>query len=295
VLIINPDGTTGWSTPSGGGTDSQTLTLTGTNLAISNGNTVDLAAAIAAGETLTVLGTPTWNSVTGVLSIPYTDEAGTLNTKTVVINPTFVVGDAQDLVGDTTGTVTNTITEVVSGGNTTYTIKSDLPLATSVPSGSTNDLKYDATLGGWYVDIAEDDGGGDSVVGTRWSYWGPTALTLAEADTVFLSVDNFDITVVESGTTHMWIRPTAGTTEYVAQMIGHKTGSLTMWSFGGTVTNNTWKEFLTTFDAVGKPQGEFAYLYDYANNRGYEIRYMITDANFSTPSQKVMITVVRVH
>ena len=104
-------------------------------------------------ETVTSLGTPTWNSTTGLLSIPYTDENGVTQTKTVTVNPTFTNTDAQLLTGDTTGTVTLGLTPItLPDGTINYTIKADLPLATSVPSGGTNQLKYDAARGGWYVD-----------------------------------------------------------------------------------------------------------------------------------------------
>ena len=174
-------------------------------MAISGGNSVSLAAAIKAGETLTVLGTPTWNSTTGVLSIPYTDEAGVLQTRTVVVNPTFVVGNAQDLVGDTSGTVRNTITEVISGGNTTYTIKSDLPLATSVPSGGTNDLVYDAVRGGWYVDVTYPTHTHDRFVATA----NQTVFTLSKTPIGTVQMFRFGhrkdpLAITVSGTTVTW-------------------------------------------------------------------------------------------
>jgi hypothetical protein len=270
VLIIGPGGVATWGTPSGGGTDSQTLTLTGTNLAISNGNTVSLAAAIKAGETLTVLGTPTWNSVTGVLSIPYTDEAGTLNTKTVVINPTFVVGNAQDLVGDTTGTVTNTITEVVSGGNTTYTIKSDLPLATSVPSGGTNDLKYDAARGGWYVDVDDGSGtpSGNGRVGDIWSTaWDAQVGTeLAVGDYIFR---------INPSTAADRVQVKASGTSFEIQAQGYQTLNTGPTSYVANlsplVTSAAWRDFNPSSDYSMLGHGERIYMIDRTNDRAFMI------------------------
>lgn len=134
-------------------------------------------------ETITVLGTPTWNSTTGLLSIPYTDETGTVQTRTVTINPTFTNTDAQILVGDTTGTVNLTLTPVtLPDGTINYTLKADLPLATSVPSGGTNQLKYDAARGGWYVDpVAAPTAVGEiyvATLGANQSYGGRAFQTL---------------------------------------------------------------------------------------------------------------------
>lgn len=177
----------GGSKSSGGsGTDSQTLSLAGTTLSISNGNSVDLASAvksgetltalmagsgativytdeagvvntidlssvIKAGETITILGTPTWDSVTGLLTISYTDEAGVVNSKTCTVMPTFVNTDNQQLTGDTAGTVQLTLTPAVVGGVTNYTVKADLKVAAATPTGGVNQLKLDAA-GSYYVD-----------------------------------------------------------------------------------------------------------------------------------------------
>lgn len=282
VLIINPDGSTGWVTPSGGGTDSQTLTLTGTTLAISNGNSVSLAAAIKAGETLTVLGTPTWNSVTGVLSIPYTDEAGTLNTKTVVVNPTFVVGNAQDLVGDTTGTVRNTITEVIVGGNTTYTIKSDLPLATSTPNGCPNGLVYDAARGGWYVeDCPEGTPTGNGKVGDIWSQpWNTTIGTE-------LVVGDYKFRANPSTTlNHTQVTAVTGTFEIQAQGQHQTNSGPTAYVVGAsTVTAGTWKDFSITANASLNGAGDRNVMIDRTNDRAYEIVYQRT-----TPAGGAIVT-----
>lgn len=103
-------------------------------------------------ETITSIGALTYDSVTGLLSIPYTDETGTLNTKTVTVAPTFVNTDGQELTGDNSGTVDLTLTAVVVGGVTNYTVKADLNVAATTPSGGTNLLKWDATLNGYYVE-----------------------------------------------------------------------------------------------------------------------------------------------
>lgn len=87
---------------------------------------IDLVAVIKANETVTALGTPTWDSVTGELVLPYTDETGTETTKTCNILPVFVNTDNQQLTGDTTGSVEFTLTPVDDGGVTNYTLKGEV-------------------------------------------------------------------------------------------------------------------------------------------------------------------------
>ena len=113
--------------------------------------TVD-GIAYTINETITSIGALTYDNVTGLLSIPYTDETGTLNTKTVTVAPTFVNTDGQQITGDNSGTVDLTLTAVVVGGVTNYTVKADLNVAATTPSGGTNLLKWDATLNGYYVE-----------------------------------------------------------------------------------------------------------------------------------------------
>jgi hypothetical protein len=105
-------------------------------------------------ETITSIGALTYDSVTGLLTIPYTDETGTVNSKTVTVAPTFVNTDGQQITGDNSGTVDLTLTEVVIGGVTNYTVKADLNVAATTPSGGVNQLKWDATLNGYYVEPA---------------------------------------------------------------------------------------------------------------------------------------------
>jgi len=105
-------------------------------------------------ETITSIGALTYDSVTGLLTIPYTDETGTVNSKTVTVAPTFVNTDGQQITGDNSGTVDLTLTEVIVGGVTNYTVKADLNVAATTPSGGVNQLKWDATLNGYYVEPA---------------------------------------------------------------------------------------------------------------------------------------------
>jgi hypothetical protein len=66
-----------------------------------NGTTTNLF------ETLTSLGTLSYNGTTGVLSIPYTDENGTTNTRTVTIPVEIITTLTNTKVGNRIGTYTN--------------------------------------------------------------------------------------------------------------------------------------------------------------------------------------------
>lgn len=283
--------------------------------------TVD-GIAYTINETVTSLGTVTYDNVTGLLSIPYTDENGTLNTKTVTVAPTFVNTDGQQITGDNSGTVDLTLTAVVVGGVTNYTVKADLNVAATAQSGAENQLKWSASLNGYYVEPATGaetkvvagtnvtvTGTGTTAdpyvinavtgavtgIGQRWSFQGdciqPTNTTGQN-----ITIDGlFDLKVLETGATHMWIRPlSAAGMDIVAQWQGIKSATYSYSNILFSVAQNQWKEFLTTFDATGYPHGEFLYLYDTISDRAYEIRYMLTNVNFSTPYQKCLITVVRV-
>jgi hypothetical protein len=63
--------------------------------------------------------------------------------------------DDQVFSGDNSGTVALTLTPVVdpATGNTNYTIKADLKLAATTPSGATNMLKYGPS--GFYVELLD--------------------------------------------------------------------------------------------------------------------------------------------
>lgn len=66
-------------------------------------------------------------------------------------NVTFT--DDQILSGDSTGTVSITLTPTTSGENTNYLVKADTKLAPATPSGKSNLIKNSATTGaGVYVD-----------------------------------------------------------------------------------------------------------------------------------------------
>jgi hypothetical protein len=79
-----------------------TDTVTGNKIATF---TNESGTAVDINETVTVLGDLTYDSVTGLLTIPYTDEAGVVNSKTVTISSLDVLTTAQPtptLTGNTT-------------------------------------------------------------------------------------------------------------------------------------------------------------------------------------------------
>jgi hypothetical protein len=90
------------STCAGGGEDKdeQELSISGTSVTISGGNTLDFAQLVKDGETLTTLDSITVNGTN--LEIKYTGENGTQTTKTV---------DLEQLVKDA-----ETVTEIVANG-----------------------------------------------------------------------------------------------------------------------------------------------------------------------------------
>jgi len=69
--------------------------------------TNESGANVVISETITSIGTITFNSVTGVLTIPYTDEAGVINNKTVTLN-----------VATPSANWTNATTDPTATGNT---------------------------------------------------------------------------------------------------------------------------------------------------------------------------------
>ena len=149
-FTINPDGSISINSSVKGSVVAVADLITGHKIAKI---TVD-GVAYTINETITSLGTLTYDNVTGLLSIPYTDEAGVVNTKTVTVAPTFVNTDGQQITGDNSGTVDLTLTAVVVGGVTNYTVKADLNVAATTPSGGTNQLKWSSTLNGYYVDAS---------------------------------------------------------------------------------------------------------------------------------------------
>lgn len=212
-------------------------------------------------ETVTTLGTPTWDSTTGLLSIPYTDENGVTQVKTVTINPTFTNTDAQLLTGDTTGTVTIGLTPVtLPDGTINYTIKADLPLATSVPSGGTNQLKYDAARGGWYVDIVEEPTAVGEVyvatLGTNQNMGGRAFQTL---DFNVKKSHAFDATVgaqVSQSANGLTVQPGYRYKVTACLQAGTGTGnSWTAWNLNanGTAVQNFY--FTNTYGASGTQSG----------------------------------------
>jgi hypothetical protein len=279
-------------------------------------------------ETITSIGALTYDSVTGLLTIPYTDETGTVNSKTVTVAPTFVNTDGQQITGDNSGTVDLTLTEVIVGGVTNYTVKADLNVAATAESGAENQLKWSTTLNGYYVEpatgaetkvvagtgvtvtgtgttadpyVINSSGGGggalSGVVGERWSFHGdciPSTTPIASSPANLVVDGLFELMVKEGAATRMFIKPLAAAgMEIVCQASGIKGATVTNWNFLATLAQNQWGNFLTTWDSVGMPNGEFHYLYDKISDRAYEIRYELTNANFSLPQQTVLITVVR--
>lgn len=139
----------------------------------------------------------TWNSTTGNTVITFTKSDGTTGLVNTTILPTFVNTDNQQLTGDNTGTVLLTLTPVPQpDGSTNYTIKADLKVAATTPSGGTNGLKLDAS-GNYYVDIP--NGSETKVTGCA----GTTVTgsgTTADPYVICASVANGSETKVQAGT-----------------------------------------------------------------------------------------------
>lgn len=97
----------------------------------------------------------TWDSVNGNTVITYIKSDGTTGTISTTILPTFVNTDNQQLISDNTGSVVITLTPLPQpDGSINYTVKADLKVASTTPSGGINGLKQDAG-GNFYVDILD--------------------------------------------------------------------------------------------------------------------------------------------
>jgi hypothetical protein len=87
--------------------------------------TVNLSGFVS-GVAVTDLTAFTWDSATGATVLTFAKSDGSTDTINTNIMPTFVNTDNQQLTGDTTGSVNLTLTPVVVGGVTNYTIKGDV-------------------------------------------------------------------------------------------------------------------------------------------------------------------------
>lgn len=75
--------------------------------------TNEAGVAVDINETITVLGDITYNKITGLLTVPYTDEAGVVNNKTVTI-PTATI-EVLDEINATAGQTLFTLSETPVG------------------------------------------------------------------------------------------------------------------------------------------------------------------------------------
>lgn len=259
--------------------------------------TVD-GVAYTINETVTSLGTVTYDNVSGLLSIPYTDENGTLNVKTVTVAPTFVNTDGQQITGDNSGTVDLTLTAVVVGGVTNYTVKADLNVAATAQSGAENQLKWSASLNGYYVEPATGAetkvvaGTNVTVTGTGTTadpyiinavsgavsgpgqVWSQNAVSGTE-----LVVDDL-IFRVNTGSTasHVQVKAKAGLSINIqgqglyltnATPVGYVTGQM-------VATDSAWRDLYLAGNSTNPAYGERNYFLDRTNDRAYEVFYQRT-------------------
>jgi hypothetical protein len=273
--------------------------------------TVD-GVAYTINETVTSLGTVTYDSVSGLLSIPYINENGTTDTKTVTVAPTFVNTDNQVLTGDNSGTVDLTLTAVVVGGVTNYTVKADLNVAATTPSGGVNQLKWSSTLNGYYVediDVVYDGsetkvtaGANTTVTGTGTTadpyvitatasavsgvgqLWSQNAVAGTE-----LTVENLVFRLgITSGLHHIQVKALSGSLDIMGQgmyltnttPVGYVTGR-------AIITNATWKDLYALGSSPSPSYGERNYFLDNTNDRAYEIFYQRTSATTGVPAASI--------
>ena len=193
-------------------TDAQILSISGTLLSITNGNTVDLSNAIEAVETLTVLtqnasGTIVYtdedsdtNSVTttsleptNLLDISSVDNgtlmtSSTLSTALNTVSNTITNIVSSSLTGNlSTAGVSETLTLILNGDNTpvdVFDLSSFEEVKTGIGTPSTQTFTPPPTRGDLYVDTS---------ISSLWTYDG-TNWTLIEAATENIYTDNGTIT-----------------------------------------------------------------------------------------------------
>ena len=277
--------------------------------------TID-GTAYTINETVTSIGTLSYNNLTGLLTIPYTDENGTVNSKTVTVAPTFVNTDGQQITGDNSGTVDLTMTSVVVGGITNYTLKADLNVAATTPAGGVNQLKWSSTLNGYYVediDIVYDGSETKVIAGTNVTVTGSGTIaspyvinassgstggvgtywtTRGVATTTDLVVDALTFGLTPGATAQLRIKSTSGSIMSI-QCQGNATSNVAIIPY--TFQTSALTAYITpksSWDATTTCWGEFCMVWDRTNDKIYEVRYQRFSASGVTPVDYVM-TVVR--
>ena len=150
-------------------TDSQTLTLVGTSLQISGGNSVDLSGLSGASDWASITGTPTTLSGYGITDAFDGDYNSLTNTPTI---PT-VIGDLTNVstAAPSTGQVLKWDgsqwapgTDLTASGGTGITL-ADLSVSNATPNGATSSLAYNNATGVFTFTPAATSGGATSLSG----------------------------------------------------------------------------------------------------------------------------------
>jgi hypothetical protein len=293
------------SVSGGGGTSGSVVTVADLISGHKIGKITIDGTAYTINETVTSLGTVTYDNLTGLLSIPYTDENGTLNTKTVTVAPTFVNTDGQQITGDNSGTVDLTLTAVVVGGVTNYTVKADLNVAATAQSGAENQLKWSSSLNGYYVEpatgaetkvvagtgvtvtgtgttadpyVINSSGGGVSGAGQLWSQHAISGTELVVDSLIFrLNTSN--------SANHVQVKALSGSLEVQGQGMNLLNTTVQGYILNAqTITDVTWKALYGVLPHATNPgYGERMYFFDRTNDRAYEIFYQRTSVPGVTP------------
>ena len=150
-------------------TDSQTLTLVGTSLQISGGNSVDLSGLSGASDWASITGTPTTLAGYGITDAFDGDYNSLTNTPTI---PT-VIGDLTNVstAAPSTGQVLKWDgsqwapgTDLTASGGTGITL-ADLSVSNATPNGATSSLAYNNATGVFTFTPAATSGGATSLSG----------------------------------------------------------------------------------------------------------------------------------
>ena len=149
-------------------TDSQTLTLVGTSLQISGGNSVDLSGLSGASDWASITGTPTTLSGYGITDAFDGDYNSLTNTPTI---PT-VIGDLTNVstAAPSTGQVLKWDgsqwapgTDLTASGGTGITL-ADLSVSNATPNGATSSLAYNNATGVFTFTPAASSGSSVSTI-----------------------------------------------------------------------------------------------------------------------------------
>ena len=150
-------------------TDSQTLTLVGTSLQISGGNSVDLSGLSGASDWASITGTPTTLAGYGITDAFDGEYSSLTNAPTI---PT-VIGDLTNVstAAPSTGQVLKWDgsqwapgTDLTASGGTGITL-ADLSVSNATPNGATSSLAYNNTTGVFTFTPAATSGGATSLSG----------------------------------------------------------------------------------------------------------------------------------